>query len=140
MMMQHTQSLFLICNQALYLIKFNFKIVFLFNTHSSSTFFIVRVPIKIPFFFAQHRPERDRHRIQNNHPFILVLYSLIYLTNTIHLLSRQEFILSFSVINLPYTFLNSERICFLIQHAKSMISLLSYCSILFVDFFYKKAH
>ena len=32
----------------------------------------VRVPnIKIPVFLAQHRPERDRNRIQNMHPFIL---------------------------------------------------------------------
>ena len=37
-----------------------------------ATVIIVRVPsIKIPDFFAQHRPERDMHRIQNNHTFIL---------------------------------------------------------------------
>ena len=36
------------------------------------TVIILRVPsIKIPDFFAQHRPERDRHRLQNNQPFIL---------------------------------------------------------------------
>jgi hypothetical protein len=33
---------------------------------------IVSVPsIKTPVFFDQHRLEGDRHRIQNNHPFIL---------------------------------------------------------------------
>ena len=32
---------------------------------------IVKVPSIKTGFFAQHRPERDRHSILNNHPFIL---------------------------------------------------------------------
>ena len=43
-----------------------------FDTPVRATVTIVRVPsIKIPVFLAQHRPERDRYRILNNHPFIL---------------------------------------------------------------------
>ena len=46
------------------------------------TVIIVRVPsIKIPFFFAQHTTERDRHRIQNNHPFILEVNRLLIIFN-----------------------------------------------------------
>ena len=42
------------------------------------TVIIVRVPsIKMPVFFSQHRPERDRHLIKNNHPFILEVNSSI---------------------------------------------------------------
>ena len=41
---------------------------------STSMVIIVRVPsIKIQVFFAQYRPERYRHRIYINHPFILDL-------------------------------------------------------------------
>ena len=41
---------------------------------SYSTVISVRVPsIKIPVFFAHRRPERDRHRIYNNYPYILGL-------------------------------------------------------------------
>ena len=37
-----------------------------------STVIIGWVPsLKIPVFLAQHRPERDSYRIENNHPFIL---------------------------------------------------------------------
>ena len=40
---------------------------------------IVKVPsIKLPVFLAQHRPERDRHCIKNNHPFILDLAPLLF--------------------------------------------------------------
>ena len=42
------------------------------TTRAQSTVIIVRVPsIKIPVLFAQRRPGRDRHRIKNNHPYIL---------------------------------------------------------------------
>ena len=43
------------------------------------TVIILRVPnIKIPDFFAQHRPERERHHIQNEHPFILDIMTQNY--------------------------------------------------------------
>ena len=48
----------------------------MFRTYS--TVIIVRVPSKkIPVFIVQHRPERDRHSILNNHTFILLYWMII---------------------------------------------------------------